>query len=182
MQPLAADHLVLEIAADRAGRLEPRDIAAAFFRDRSNRRLRNRPSAAAGRPPRRSASHWRSAKSSGTCCAVAEAAGVADRMAARRQRLGARLHHRQRAADVPDIVKHDRIAGHVQRGEGFELAVMISSLIPARGPVAATVRSSPRRDPGSRRSGHNPRPAGRGFRCPWPPGRRSSRRDRRRAD
>ena len=32
MKPFAADHLVLEIAADRAGRREPGDIRAALFR------------------------------------------------------------------------------------------------------------------------------------------------------
>ena len=43
-------------------------------------------------------------------------------MASGRERLCARCDDRERAPDVPDIVQHDRVARHVQRGEGFEFA------------------------------------------------------------
>ena len=88
VEALAADHLVLEIAADGAGRGEAGDIGGALARDRRSRRPRNRPLAGA-RPRRRSARHYR-ARSPSALAARRPTVRVGDRMASGRKRLCAR--------------------------------------------------------------------------------------------
>ena len=120
MQPLVADPLVLEVAADRARFLEPRNVAPALLRigrisafeidgQRQVDRIDDPLRIGEGEVDRH-------------LLPVGPAIGVGHRMAPGRQRLRPRFHHGKRAADVPDIVEHDRIARHVQRRESFELA------------------------------------------------------------
>ena len=119
VHPLAADHLVLEIAADRTGSGQESHVFAgllgigrigAFEIDRQRQLDR------LGDPPgigqREVDRHL---------LAIGKSVGIGDRMAAGGECLGARRDDRISAADVPDIVEHHRIARHVQRGEGFEL-------------------------------------------------------------
>ena len=61
-----------------------------------------------------------SAKSIGTCSPSAKPLRIGNRVAARGQRLGAGGDDRPGAAGVPDIVKDDRVAGHVECGERLE--------------------------------------------------------------
>ncbi len=120
MQSLAADHLVLEVTADRAGDGEPRDIGSPFggigrigaFEIDGERQLDRIGDAL--RIGEREVER--------DLLAVAEPGGIADRVAAGRQRFRARGGHGARAPDVPDVVKNDGVARHVQRGEGIEFA------------------------------------------------------------
>ena len=116
VQALAADHLILEIAADRAGRRQLRHVRRhAVGRDRigalevdRDRQLdrRDDPLGIGQRQFQR--------QPLGIVIAVRRR----DRRAAGRDRLGARLGDRLGAARVPGIVEDDRVARHVERGEG----------------------------------------------------------------
>ena len=120
MKPLAADDLILEIAADRAGFGEARHVRAAFlgvgrispFEIDGQRNLdRADDSPCVGEDIiERDLLH------------VAESRRIADRVASRCKCLRAGCNYRLRASDVPDVVEDDGIAGHVKRGENLEVA------------------------------------------------------------
>ena len=120
MQPLAADHLILEIAPNRARRREPHDIGRVLRQvDRispleidAHRQIDR--AHHAGRVGQREIERH--------LLTIGPAIGVRNGMAPRRQRLGSRCRDRLCASRIPHIVKHDRIARYVQRGEGGELA------------------------------------------------------------
>jgi hypothetical protein len=133
VEPLAADDLILEVAADRAGVGQPPRVLAAFFRvggisalevdrDRKLKRLDNAPRIGQREVDRH-------------LLAIGPAVGVGDRMAASGERLGPRRDHRPRAAHVPDIIQHHGIARHVQGGEGFEFISHEAAPTPGWKPV-----------------------------------------------
>ncbi len=120
MQPLAANHLVLEVAADRACRREPHDIGGPLFGvvgvgpleiDRQGQVDR------VGDPLRIG-----EREVDRHVLAVGPSLCIGHRMASRCERLRTGLHHRHRAADIPDIVEDDRVARHVESRELLELA------------------------------------------------------------
>ncbi len=120
MQTLPTNHLVLEIAPDRAGLLEALDVGGAFLgigrisafevdRQRQVDRIGNSPRIVEHEIERH-------------LLGVPEAGRIADRMAARRERFRPRRGDRTRAADIPDVVENDGIAGNVEFREILELA------------------------------------------------------------
>ncbi len=118
MDPLPADQLIFEITADGAALLQRGDVGAGLgrigrigaFEIDGQREIDG-----VGNPPR-IGEHIIERH----LFAVAEPRGVADGMAAGGERFRARRRNCPGAADVPDIVEHDRIARHVQRGERVE--------------------------------------------------------------
>lgn len=111
--------LVFEIAADRASLLEAKDVRRAFAgivgisaleidRHRNVDRRDDSPRIGEDEIERH-------------LLAVAQAQRVGQRVTPRRDGLAARFDHHLGTACVPNIVKDDRVAGHVERRESGEV-------------------------------------------------------------
>ena len=122
MQPFAADHPILEIAADRAGRRQPLHVGgqrlrldriAALEVDRDRQVHRGDDALGIGQSEVERQS-----------LGIFESVRRGDRSAAGRDRAGARLGHGLGAAGVPGIVEDDGVARPVQRGEQLGLVLL----------------------------------------------------------